>query len=137
MLRHNTFAGATATVGAHENVKTPTFEQFQKSIETVNARMMDWEAQFQAFAVAHGCDLEAGAILVVPDVFDMRDVPPRYRAQVIQRGSDFGLLRNPTGECAMPAEPVAVELPTAEPAADEPPPEEPAPDAPTDTPTAE
>jgi hypothetical protein len=104
MLRHNTFAGATATVGAHENVKTPTIEQFQKAIAQQNTMMVDWEAQFQAFAVAHGCDLNAGAILVVPNAFDLRDVPPRYRPQVIQKGSDFGLLRNPTGEAITTSE---------------------------------
>jgi predicted transcriptional regulator len=104
MLRHNTFAGATATVGAHENVKTPTIEQFQKSIAQVNKMMVDWEAQFQAFAVAHGCDLEAGSVLVVPEAFDLRDVPPRFRPQVIRKGADFGLLRNPTGSAAVTPE---------------------------------
>jgi hypothetical protein len=100
MLRHNTFAGATATVGAHENVKTPTIEQFKKSIATVNKMMVDWEAQFQSFAQSVGVDLDAGGLLVLPEAFDMRDVPPRYRLQVIRQGSTFGLVRNPTGDAA-------------------------------------
>jgi hypothetical protein len=100
MLRHNTFAGATATVGAHENVKTPTIEQFHKSIATVNAKLIDWEAQFQAFAQSVGVDLDAGGLLVLPEAFDMRDVPPRYRLQVIRQGSTFGLVRNPSGGAA-------------------------------------
>jgi hypothetical protein len=34
----------------------------------------------------------------------MRDVPPRYRLQVIRQGSTFGLVRNPTGEAVTTSE---------------------------------
>jgi hypothetical protein len=97
MLRYNKFAGATATIGAHDNTRPASAADVQKATATVNTTLVDWEAQFQSFAQSFGVDLDAGGLLVVPEGYDMRDVPPRYRLQIIQQGSTFGLVRNPSG----------------------------------------
>jgi len=102
MLRYNTFAGATATVGPAENVKVPTLAEFKRAIAAVSGQFSSWEAQFQSFAEQHGCDLEAGSVMILPTGFDVRDIPPRYRNRQVliaeQPTDGVIFLRNPHGE---------------------------------------
>jgi hypothetical protein len=102
MLRYNTFAGATATVGNAENVRVPSLEDFRLAIAAVYGQTGPWEAQYQSFAHQHGCDLEAGGIMILPPSFDTRGIPPRYRdAQVRinpQVTDTVVFLRNPHGD---------------------------------------
>ena len=102
MLRYNTFAGATATVGPAENVKVPSLADFKRAIAEVYGQLSAWETQFQSFAEQYGCDLNEGGVMILPTGFDERDVPPRYRGSAVliaqQPTEAVIFLRNPHGE---------------------------------------
>ncbi|MFM0608643.1 hypothetical protein PQR05_29355 [Paraburkholderia sediminicola] len=114
MLKYNTFAGATATAGSAENMKLLKLDDLKRSVNEVYPYFESWEEQFQAFALQHGCDLEANGIMLLPSDFDVRDIPPRYLDKQVRINPTLAMhvvfLRNPYA-----AIPDMAELPAEQP----------------------
>jgi hypothetical protein len=125
MLKYNTFAGATATAGNAENMKLLKLADLKRSVSEVYPYFDSWEEQFQAFALQHGCDLEANGIMLLPSDFDVRDIPPRYLDKQVRINTTLAtqvvFLRNPYA--AMPGDPGMSTMPADTPT-------DPTPDAP-------